>query len=187
MAIQIKDMRCKFVLGSAIALLAAPLAWAQPNAQSGWDEIAGDVFLQARVPTIIFHAVSSNGVGSALVLKKAYQTTHYTTEDGVEMLYGGTARVCEEYSHRGSRSDQVCLSWETVELHRTREFESRYCEPNTRTDGDCSVWRIQKANYPLSYEVPVYQRVSVSDSFSFGQPPAFTKLIEIGECREDCR
>ncbi|ABC27987.1 hypothetical protein HCH_01109 [Hahella chejuensis KCTC 2396] len=39
--------------------------------------------------------------------------------------------------------------------------------------------------YPLTYDVAVYRRLSESDAFHSGAPPAFTKRVQLQECA-DC-
>lgn len=173
------EVRRTVLVGMLLAGISAGVSAGDIGPDSSWDAIAGHPFYQARVPTIAFHAISSNGVGSALVMRKAHQVSRYTAEDGREMLYGGTVRVCDGHDNRGSRSDQACVSWERVELHRSVQFESWFCDANDRTDDDCGRWQLRQADYPLEYEVAVYRRVSESDAFSHAGRPAFVKTIRI--------
>lgn len=146
-----------------------------PN--SSWDEIAGDPFYAAREPAIMFHVVSSNGVGATTILRRPDQVRLVRDDAGKPMLHGGTGQVCEQFSSEGSYSQRRCLATESVELARPLTVQSERCVE--RSGDACVQWVTETSEYPLSYRVKVVKRASVSDSFSFANPAAFYKTMAV--------
>ncbi|WLQ12163.1 hypothetical protein O5O45_20775 [Hahella aquimaris] len=174
----------KILLSLMLALFPA-LASAQLGPQSDWGDIYRNRFYSPDMPVVTFHAKSSNGVGSQLIFARVNEVSRFVGADGVEYLYGGTAEICNSYAVTGSLSDsdRVCLLKEKVELVRPRAYQFEFCV--FRSDGDCAGYATSAKQYPLIYDVAVYRRLSESDAFHSGAPPAFTKRVQVRECA-DC-
>ncbi len=169
-----------------LPLLASGMAQAQIGPDSSWGEIYRNRFYQPNMPVIPFHARSSSGADSRLMMVNVNDVKYFAGADGKTRLYGGTAEVCLKYTVTGSLSDsdRKCLATETVVLVRPADYRFEYC--TFRTDGDCGRYAATREQYPLTYSVPVFSRVSESDTFNSGTRPAFYKDVILQECK-DCQ
>ncbi|OZG71119.1 hypothetical protein BTA51_22330 [Hahella sp. CCB-MM4] len=169
-----------------VPLLVSGLAQAQIGPDSSWGDIYQNRFYQPNMPVIPFHAKSSSGADSRLMMVNVNEVKFFAGADGKTHLYGGTTKVCRQYTVTGSLSDsdRRCLATETVELVRPADYTFEYC--TFRTDGDCGRYAATQEQYPLMYSVPVYNRVSESDTFNSGAQPAFYKKVMLQECK-DCQ
>ena len=147
------------------------------NAEDSLNKIEGNMFLRALTPTIPFHAVSENKVGSKLVMVKVSHVQSFQDAEGNAMLFGGVAEVCNQYKVTGS--DRICLSSETVNLVKSVDYDYSYCV-SVSGDGCVKFNTIQKT-YPMSYMVDVVKRSSVSDDFNYANV-AYRKEIAIEPC-----
>lgn len=155
---------------------------AEVGPDSSWGQLYSSTFYRPLMPTVIFRAHSSNGVGSKWVFKKAMNVSYFTTQDGRQWLYGGETSVCNRYSVTGSISDRVCLSTEKVPLITQREHQARFCV--FRSGDECLRYQAQTESYPLGMQVPIMRRLQETDSFS-PDNIAFVKTVKVASC-SDC-
>lgn len=172
------------LISAILVLLSSVAVQAGVGPDSAWGELYQNRFYEPQTPVIPFHARSSTGADSRLILKKAHDVSVFRSREGREWLYGGTARLCTEYSVTGSLSDsrRRCLAYEEVQLVRDRGTELRYC--TFRSDDDCQAYASRAEQLPLEYSVPIMVRTSESDSFTRTRV-AFSKTLKIAECG-DC-
>jgi len=157
---------------------------AAPGPDSSWGELYQNRFYEPLAPVIPFYVHASTGADGRLFLKKVHDLSYFTAGDGRALLYGGTVRICTEYTVTGSLSDsrRRCLGYETVPLVRGLNTSLRYCI--ARSDDDCQAYASRDSEYPLQYSVPVMFRGSESDSFTPSRV-AFSKTVQIPQCT-DC-
>jgi len=150
---------------------------------SSWRELYFNTMYRPLMPTITFHARSSDSIGSKLVFKRATNVTYFTGRDGQQWLYGGETSLCTRYAVVAATvDDRVCVATEQVPLLTPVKYQARFC--TFRSDDDCQRYAERTEEYPLGMQVAVMHRVSESDSFSPARV-AFRKPLEIAQC-SDC-